>query len=356
MFAVGMRNFFLEKDSLMGGFGGYLKFLTVVSTIFGGILYYVPISRSYFRKGCHILIDLVALSLKSVLNSFEAESEGVNQARVTFPNDLSHREGTRGSKEERRQRRQEIRMRTRGNDVKERSQELSTVQLYPGRGLQLQKYLRGSHSQFGESEIYMLKEPRNGNSVDGTWSKSTVRRRDDDALYSETDDARTLNSRADEINQLKKRKSRRTRRDETEVQKLEEKLRKLRRRIRSIATVPDKNFQQQKESEALAIIEELLTNSDYKIEIKQLKKNLIRNRPDEDKRADDVISEGTSPSERKSRGSSRQRSPRIVDLPKAGVEDLYEDVVARPALVNDRVTPMMKNALHWIFGGCPGSH
>lgn len=46
MYPVGMRNFFVEEGSFMGGFGSYLKFLTVVSTVFGLVLYYVPVSRS----------------------------------------------------------------------------------------------------------------------------------------------------------------------------------------------------------------------------------------------------------------------------------------------------------------------
>uniref|UniRef100_A0A0C9Q378 ANKRD20A3 protein n=1 Tax=Fopius arisanus TaxID=64838 RepID=A0A0C9Q378_9HYME len=348
MFTIGLRHFFLEEGSLMGGFGGYIKFLTVVSTIFGGIFYYVPISRSYFRKGCHILIDLVALTLKSALNSFESDPETVNQTRVTFPNVLNHREH-RISKEERRRRRQEIRIKNRGNDGN-RNEDFSTVQLYPGRGLELQKYMRGSHGGIQEAEIYTLKDPRNATPADVKWSKSTIRRRDDVALYSENDDARTVNSKADDINHLKKRKSR-TRRDDTEIQKLEDKLRKLRRRIRSIATVPDKDFKQQKEMEALAIIEELLINSDYKIEIKRLKN--IANRPEDDKRVIDVISEEIITSGMKSRGSSRQGSPRVLGLPKTAVEDTSEDVAVQPPLVNDRVTSMMKNALHWVFGRCP---
>lgn len=107
-----------------------------------------------FRKGCHILIDLVALSLKSVLNSFEAESDNVNHARVTFPNILC-RERTRDSKE--RRRRHGNRGKSRSKEGKEASQELSTVQLYPGRGLELQKYLKGAHGRLGDSEVYMLK-------------------------------------------------------------------------------------------------------------------------------------------------------------------------------------------------------
>lgn len=132
-----------------------------------------------------------------------------------------------------------------------------------------------------------------------------------------------------EINTLKKRKSRRTRRDDAEVQQLSEKLRKLRRRIRSIATVPDENFKQQKEAEALEIIEELLTNSRETFEIKQIQRNIIKNRTEDVKRADDVISNGTPRSEQ-SRSSSRQGSVKVVDLPKAAVGDIYAGIGTSP--------------------------
>ncbi|XP_034938774.1 uncharacterized protein DDB_G0283697-like [Chelonus insularis] len=168
--------------------------------------------------------------------------------------------------------------------------------------------------------------------------------------------------------------------DDDEADQHKEKLRKLHKKIRTLVSIPDKNLKQQKELEALKIIEDLLKNEKMKSE-KSRDGKLYRSKFKNKRRTtstkkqetdgDDEVEESklyqvgnadnswperksTTSSRKESQTSSSRRSRKLSSIENEDLSDDSDDF-SSPPIIHDRVTPILKNIYGWIFGGCPSS-
>ncbi|XP_057333201.1 uncharacterized protein LOC130672598 isoform X2 [Microplitis mediator] len=259
-----------------------LKIVAPTITFLGIIFYFIPISRSYFRKGCLIFIDAIAFSLKTILNSFETNSKFGNYSH----GNIKLRDALKNNIPKEKYKKSSLKTSTKNckgfKQVKEKNIDWPEIKLNSSRGFEFsrefigdlkinkpimnKKYndtlylendgLASNYSQYFSPAIEDVKNLHKFKNDNFKKNKNKRKRSD---VYRLTDENLADN---DEEHEEEEEEEEEEREDiEESDTEMKYKLRKIRKKIMSLSVDGNKNQRQRKEFQALKLIDDLLKNN-----------------------------------------------------------------------------------------------
>ncbi|KAH0535612.1 uncharacterized protein DDB_G0283697-like [Cotesia glomerata] len=302
-----------------------LKIIAPSVTFLGILFYFIPISRSYFRKGCLILIDGIALGLKTILNSLEPDysSKSYNLKR----------EALKTRKEKRKKEGKSTKNHYKGAEI---NREWSEVRLYPTRGFhqfsgEFVGDFKGNKSMMSKKNdiLYLENEgmPSNedqyfpGISEDVKNSRKSKKRKNKEKfdIYRAEEDF-------DE--------------EQEDDQEVKDKLRKIRRKIISL-TDGSKKERQQKEFEALKLIDDLINEDNINVGHKRMEFETLVVDGNKVNGGNDGSWSGRKPPSARRESARRSRRSTREEISPVDYEDIYSDDsddFLPPPIINGKFT------------------